>query len=243
MLYESRIVVKKQNDWAPWAADIFCKRARDCINDQGRFAVALSGGSTPRPVHRLLCQEPYCSDIPWANTHVFWVDERCVAETNPASNFGAAKEDFLDHIPISPSQIHPMPAAAVPEDGARQYEEELRESFGWDQSGFPSFDLVFLGIGQDGHTASLFPGHGALDERQRWVVAVKGENPNVSRLTMTLPVINRAREIVFLVSGKGKAPVMRAVFEESSTQLPAQRIQPVNGRLVWFMDQEASSLL
>ncbi|MDY6988630.1 MAG: 6-phosphogluconolactonase [Thermodesulfobacteriota bacterium] len=236
-------IVLDHPDWASRAADMFRKRARDCVANQGRFAVALSGGSTPRPVHRLLGQEPYRSDIPWTGIHLFWVDDRCVPETSPDSNFGAAKEDFFGHIPMPISQIHPMPVETLPEDGARQYEQELKAFFVSDKSGFPAFDLIFLGIGQDGHTASLFPGHGALDERKMWVVAVKGGHPNVSRLTMTLPVLNSAREIVFLVSGKGKAAVTKAIFNENSTLLPAQRIQPTKGRVIWLVDKQASSLL
>ncbi|MDY6953444.1 MAG: 6-phosphogluconolactonase, partial [Thermodesulfobacteriota bacterium] len=162
-------------------------------------------------------------------------------ETSPASNFGAAKEDLLDHIPIPPSQIHPMPTEVPPADGARRYEESLRAFFATEP--FPAFDIIFLGIGQDGHTASLFPGHGALDERERWIVAVKGGNPHVSRLTMTLPVLNSAREIVFLVSGKGKAAVTGAIFDQSSTGLPAQRVQPTKGRVVWLIDDQAALLL
>jgi len=240
---EFETIVLDHPDWASRAADMFRERARDCVANHGFFAVALSGGGTPRPVHRLLSQEPYVSHIPWTGIHVFWVDDRCVPETSPDSNVGAAREDFLSHIPIPPSQIHPMPVEALPEDGARQYEQELREFFVSDKNGFPAFDLVFLGIGQDGHAASLFPGHGALDERKRWIVAVKGGNPNVSRLTMTLPVLNSAREIVFLVSGKGKAAVTKAILEKRSPILPAQRIQPATGRLIWLIDGEASSLL
>jgi 6-phosphogluconolactonase len=240
---KSKIIIKNKPDWALWAADIFSKSAADCVTNRGRFVVALSGGSTPRPVHRLLGQEPYRSDIPWTGTHVFWVDERCVPRTSQASNFGVAKEDFLDHVPIPAAQIRPMPAEALPEDGAKQYERELKEFFGSDERRFATFDLIFLGIGQDGHTASLFPGQRALDEWERWVVAVKGGNPNVSRLTMTFPVLNRARQIVFLVSGKGKAPVLKAIFEESNSPFPAQGVQPVSGRLIWLMDREASSLL
>lgn len=243
LLPKSKIIIEDNTDWALWAADLFSKNARDCVTKQGRFVVALSGGSTPRPVHRLLGQEPYCSHIPWYGTHIFWVDERCVRETNPASNFGAAKADFLDHIPIPATQIHPMPAEAFPEDGAKQYEQELKNFFGSDERCLPIFDLIFLGIGQDGHTASLFPGQRAVDEWEKWVVAVKGGNPNVSRLTMTFPVLNHAKQIVFLVSGKGKALVIKAIFEESNPPLPAQGVQPVSGRLMWLMDQEASSLL
>jgi len=237
------IVVRDNQGWAFWAADRFTKRAKECVTSHGRFTVALSGGSTPRPVHRLLGQGPYRSEIPWTGTHLFWVDDRCVPETSPASNFGAAKQDLLDHIPLPASQIHPMPVAAPPEDGARQYEQELREFFASDKSGFPVFDWIFLGVGQDGHMASLFPGHDSLDEREQWVVVAKGGSPHVSRLTMTLPVLNSAREIVFLVAGKGKAAVMQAIFAESGTLLPAQRVQPVTGRLTWLVEKQASSLL
>jgi 6-phosphogluconolactonase len=240
---EQDIVVKDNQDWALWAADMFLERARECVRERGRFAVAVSGGSTPRPVHRLLAREPYRSVIPWARTHLFWVDERCVPETSAASNFGAAKEDFVDHIPIPASQIHPMPVEAAPHQGARQYEEELREFFASEEKGFPVFDLIFLGIGQDGHMASLFPGHNALHESERWVVAVKGGHPNVSRLTMTLPVLNSANVLAFLVYGKGKASVMKAIFDESDNLLPVQRIQPTQGRMIWLVDKEASSFL
>jgi 6-phosphogluconolactonase len=240
---ESKIIIQGNTDWAFRAADIFSKNARDCVTKQGRFVVALSGGSTPRPVHRLLSQEPYCSDIPWNGTNIFWVDERCVRETDPASNFGAAKADFLDHIPIPATQIHPMPAEDFPEDGAKQYEQELKDFFGSNERSLPTFDLIFLGIGQDGHTASLFPGQRALDEWEKWVAAVKGGNPDVSRLTMTFPVLNHARQIVFLVSGKEKALVIKALFEETDSPLPVRGVRPVSGQLIWLMDQEASSLL
>jgi len=244
MPFKSKIIIKDNpTDWALWAADIFSKSAIYCVADQGRFVVALSGGSTPRPAHSLLGQEPFRSDIPWAGTHIFWVDERCVPDTSQDSNFGTAKEDFLDQIPIPAGQIHPMPAEARPEDGARQYEQQLKDFFGSDEKGLPTFDLIFLGTGQDGHTASLFPGQRALDEGQRWVLAVKGGNPSVSRLTMTLPLLNRARQMVFLVSGKNKAPVIRAIVEESTGLLPAQRIQPMSGQLTYLLDWQAASLL
>jgi len=226
---------------ASWAADFFAEKARECVNSQGRFLVALSGGSTPRPVHGLLALEPYRSQIPWGETHIFWVDERCVPETSQASNFGVAKGDFLDHVPVPPSQIHPMPGGVPPEKGVRQYQRELKGFFGSDANGFPVFDLIFLGMGEDGHTASLFPGQEALDERQKWVVAVKGGNPNVSRLTMTLPVLNQGKHIVFLVSGLGKAQVIRTLFEDKTGLLPAERIQPLSGELTYLLDRKAAS--
>lgn len=225
------------------AADIFVKTAKDCVTRKGRFAVAISGGSTPRATHRLLAEEPYRSDIPWTRTHVFWVDERCVPEDSQASNYGAAKKDLVDRVPIPPAQVHAMTGEAFPEQGAMAYQTKLKAFFRADKGGLPIFDLIFLGIGKDGHIASLFPGQQALDEKEKWVVAVKGGDPNLSRITMTYRVLNGADHIVLLVSGKEKAAVVKAVLEEKHTDLPAQRIQLPNGKLTWLLDREAASLL
>jgi len=242
MPFKSKIIIKDNPaDLASWAADFFAGTARACANTQGRFMVALSGGSTPRPVHRLLGQDPYRSQVPWGETHIFWVDERCVPETSQASNFGAAKDDFLHHVPVPPSQIHPMRGGVPPEEGAKQYQRELEGFFGSDANGLPVFDLIFLGMGEDGHTASLFPGQQALDERQKWVMVVKGGNPIVSRLTMTLPVLNGGKHVVFLVSGQTKARVIRTIFEEKTGLLPAERIQPLSGELTYLLDRKAAS--
>jgi len=194
-------------------------------------------------MHRLLATGPFRSQIPWANIHIFWVDERVVAYDSPDSNYGAAKKDLLENVPMSPGNIHPMPVHISPEKGAERYQEEISTHFHGKKSGLPSFDLVFLGIGQDGHTASLFPGQRALDEQEKWVVAVKGKTPDVYRLTLTLPILNSSREIVFLVSGKGKAPVVKTILENKEIRLPAQRIAPTHGKLTWLLDQDAASLL
>jgi len=130
-----------------------------------------------------------------------------------------------------------------PKQGAQKYQKALIDFFHLEDGRFPTFDQIFLGMGADGHTASLFPGQDALDERKRLIVAVKGGNPNVNRLTITLPVLNRARQIVFLISGKEKAASLKTVFEDRENQLPAQRIRPLNGELIWLLDQEAASLL
>ena len=140
-------------------------------------------------------------------------------------------------------QIHPMPGEIAPEEGARQYRDLLSDRFKLEKGQFPIFDLIFLGIGADGHTASLFPGQGALDERARSVVAVKGGNPDVSRLTLTYPVLNRGAEIVFLVSGRGKAGILQTIFENGESRLPARRISPVDGTLTWLIDRDAAALL
>jgi 6-phosphogluconolactonase len=225
------------------AADIFATTARDFVAGEERFVVALSGGSTPRAMHRLLAEEPYRSGIPWPKTHMFWVDERCVPENSPASNYGGARRDFLDQIPVPPGQIHRMPGEISPEQGAVQYETELKGFFRLTEGDFPVFDLILLGIGKDGHTASLFPGKDVLDEGKKLVMAVKGGNPDVSRLTMTFPVLNRAGHIVFLVSGRDKASILKTVFENEEAGFPVQRIHPLSGRLTWLLDREAASLL
>jgi 6-phosphogluconolactonase len=224
-------------------ADLFAGRAKASVNTRGKFFAALSGGSTPRPMHRLLVQDPYRSEIPWGHVHLFWVDERCVPASDPASNFGAAKRDFIHQAPIPASQVHPMPGEMVPELGALKYQEDLVSSFQLREGEFPVFDIIFLGVGADGHTASLFPGRKALDETERMVVAVKGGEPYVSRLTMTLPVINNAKEVVFLVSGKEKAGVVKAIIESEDQSFPAHKVRPGNGVLTWLLDSGAASQL
>ncbi len=237
------IVTNEPSEWARTAADIFTTTARDCVKQTNLFTVAISGGSTPRGMHKLLAEEPYRSDIPWKKIHIFWVDERCVPVDDPASNFGQAKKDFLEWIPIPVEQIHPMPGGTVPEEGARKYQEEMKRVFQMQERASPIFDLIFLGMGKDGHTASLFPGARSPRTQDRWVRAVRGGNPNVYRLTLTYDVLNRAKRVCFLVSGKEKAPILRIVFEDKDARLPAQKIHPVQGKLIWLLDKEAASLL
>jgi 6-phosphogluconolactonase len=237
------IIKEDPADLAHAAAKIFAVSARDSVSQNGRFIVALSGGSTPRLTHRILGQEPYVKEIPWEKTYLFWVDDRCVPEFSPANNYGTAKKDFLERVPIPLEQVHPMPVGAPPERGASMYQNELETFFRRHGDELPVFDLIFLGIGEDGHTASLFPGQRALEEKEKWVVAVKGGNPDLRRLTMTYTVLNRARQLIFLVSGKEKAAIVRAVFEPVEPPFPAQKIRPVHGTLVWLLDRDAASFL
>jgi 6-phosphogluconolactonase len=230
-------------DLARKGAAIFSRIAVESVALRGRFVVAISGGSTPRPMHRILCEEPHLSMIPWNRTHICWVDERCVPVNDPANNYGAARADFIDKIPIPGKQIHPMPVDLPPEKGALAYQRELVRFFQIKTSEIPVFDLICLGIGTDGHTASLFPGQNAVSETDRLIVSVKGGDPHVSRLTVTFPLINSAREIVFLVSGKGKAPILKAMFEGPPGRYPAQMIHPAHGNLTWLLDREAASQL
>ena len=235
-------IVKDPDELSQTAATLFVRSSKEAVKDRGAFFVAVSGGSTPRSMHRLLAKTPYCQEIAWKQMHLFWVDDRCVPYSNPASNFGVAKNDFLSKVPLLEKQIHAMPTAIAPEKGAAQYERELG-LVPISGSGFPCFDLIFLGIGSDGHTASLFPGQGMLTEKKRWVTVVKGGNPNVYRITLTFGVLNQARHIVFLVSGAGKASIVQAVLEHEDRSLPAQRICPEDGRLTWLLDKSAASQL
>ena len=183
------------------------------------------------------------SGLPWEKMFFFWVDERCVPFNDPSSNFGMAWEAFLRRAPLRQDQIYPMPADMDPEKGSTVYTQTLSHFFQINETQTPVFDLIFLGIGNDGHTASLFPGQDFPEENVRPVIAVKGGNPYVYRLTLTFRTINQAREIIFLVSGKGKAAILRSVFEDGSAILPVNRILPVNGRQEWIIDREAASFL
>lgn len=237
------VIRANAEDLAAAGADMFCQTARQSVERRGFFAVAVSGGTTPRRMHRLLSRNPRLSEIPWRCTHLFWVDERMLPPDQPGSNFGAARRDFLDRVPIPPGQVHPIPVTEDPEEAAARYEEDLKNFFHRTKEGFPEFDLIFLGVGKDGHTASLFPGRPGMEETGRWVTPVKGGDPEVNRVTMTYPVLNRARQVVFLISGKEKAGIMKTLFQTKEARLPARRIRPLNGKPIWLMDREAASQL
>jgi 6-phosphogluconolactonase len=239
-----KIIIRKGlQQLAQAGAEMIQVFTKEAVAKNGFFSMAISGGSTPRPLHRLLKEEPYVSGMPWGLFHLFWVDERYVLVEDPASNYGIAKKDFLDKVPIPSQQIHPMRVDSQPEEGAEQYQKELKAFFASKEKIDPVFDLVVLGIGTDGHTASLFPQQEALDEKKKWVVAVMGGYPNVFRITLTLPVLNAARHIIILASGKEKAGIVKKIFNDGEPLLPAQRIRPVHGDLTWLMDEEAASLL
>ena len=243
MTKEKIIIVENPERLAQGAAELFCREAQAGVRRKGRFSVALSGGSTPRAAHRLLAREPYVDRVPWQDTHIFWVDERMLPFTHVESNFGAAQKDFLGQVPIPPGQIHPMPAEAEPNDAGRQYRRELENYFGLSERGYPCFDLIFLGLGEDGHTASLFPEAHRADKEKKWVLTVKGGHPDVLRLTLSYRVLNRARVVVFLVSGRKKGVVVQRVLERGEKQLPAAKILPKNGALLWLLDKDAAHLL
>jgi 6-phosphogluconolactonase len=225
------------------AADVLLETARSAAAGCGCVSIAISGGSTPRGMHRLWAQSPYASDIAWDRVHLFWADERLVPYTHPESNFGAARTDFIEKLVLRPAGVHPVPVAGDPEALARRYEEELRAHFRMRRLPEPVFDLIILGVGADGHTASLFPGSPALEERLRWTAAVKGGKPEVWRVTLTYAVLNRARRVVFLACGASKAAVVRRVLTALPPDLPAQHVRPPAGRVTWVLDPAAAALL
>jgi 6-phosphogluconolactonase len=222
------------------AASLFVQQARQAVAARGRFSVALSGGHTPRRTYDLLARLPLRDQVPWDRVHVFWGDERCVSLDDPRSNFWLAHLTFLNRVPIPPAQAHPICCQGSPEEGADRYEHELLGFFGED----PRFDLVFLGLGENGHTASLFPHTAVLKERSRWAAAVFPAGQDLPRVTLTAPVINRAAVVAFLVTGASKAGVLREVLygPHDPDRLPAQLILPQEGELLWLADRAAGGV-
>ena len=232
------------------AAERFVSSAARAIADRERFVVALSGGSTPRQMYEVLAQEPLASQVNWSRVQVVWGDERCVPPTDPESNSRMAHEALLDHVPLPAENVHRIRGEDDPARAAAAYEATLRELLGT-PSGPPSsepgrdIDLVLLGVGENGHTASIFPGSAAADEVVRWVAAEYVPAVAMWRLTLTAPVLNAAGEVLFLVSGGAKARVVKRILEgpRRSRELPAQLIAPTRGRTQWLMDRAAAAEL
>jgi 6-phosphogluconolactonase len=237
-------VVPDRAALAEAAAAEFTAAATAALGARDRFTVALAGGSTPLDLYRRLASREYAARVPWPGVHFFWGDERHVPPDHPDSNVGAARAALLDHVPVPPSNIHRVPAElADAEAAARAYEDELSRWFAPAGGAPPRFDLVLLGLGADGHTASLFPGSAALAERRRWVVAPWIEKLAAHRITVTLPVLNAAARVLFLVSGKDKAPALRQVLAgpRRPEELPAQAVEPRDGEVIWLVDGEAAA--
>jgi 6-phosphogluconolactonase len=240
----SEVAIRVEADTAAaalCAARLFRDTVRAAAAEAGWATVAVSGGATPRAMHRLLAEPPLSEDIPWARMHLFWADERLVPYEDAASNFGAAREDWLAALQHPPAGVHPVPVCGTPAELARRYEEELREHFRQRRLNAPVFDLVLLGLGADGHTASLLPGSRAVEELQRWTTAVKGGDPPAWRVSLTRAVLNRTRHIVFLVTGAAKSAAVRHVLAGMAPPLPAQRVRPLAGRTTWVLDAAAAS--
>ncbi|MFN3679938.1 6-phosphogluconolactonase [Thermosynechococcus sp.] len=216
------------------AKQFVLEQATGAIAQGGQFTLALAGGNTPKPLYESLV----CADTPWSQWHIFWGDERYVPLDHPDSNAGMAFQAWLNHVPIPKNQIHPMPTAdADPQTAADRYEQVLRQTFGIREGEFPRFDLILLGMGPDGHTASLFPHTAALTVGDRLITV--GNKDGQPRLTFTVPLINHARQILFLVTGANKQTALRHIFAGTGDPhlYPARLI---TGNALWFLDQAAA---
>jgi 6-phosphogluconolactonase len=222
------------------AAAHFLDQAAQALAKQARFAVALSGGTTPQAAYQRLARPDFVRRVDWPRVHVFWGDERCVPPDHADSDYRMAREALLDHIPLSPPNIHRLRGELEPCQAAAAYEQDLRACFG---ETLPRFDLMLLGLGEDGHTASLFPGTAALHENRHWVVANWVEKLHSWRLTLTPPVINHAVQVTFIVSGAHKAKILREVTAGSYQPdvWPAQLVRAE--QVVWLADADAASLV
>lgn len=222
-----------------------CRRVADWIaseaaQTEGRFAIALSGGSTPKRMYQMLAQAPARDSIPWDRIQLFWGDERFVPHDHPDSNYRMVREALLDHVPIPRDNVHPIPTDGTPAEAAEAYEATLSAFYGSHtlDPGRPLFDVVLLGVGQDGHTASLFPGSPILDEKRAWVAAAAEGHDGTHRITLTYPALASSRNLAFLVTGKEKATIMPRV-RQGDPALPAARVG-THGLCRWFMDRAAA---
>jgi 6-phosphogluconolactonase len=229
------------------AAELFTRSAEQAVALRGHARIAISGGSTPKCVFALLAnpEHPYLARVPWTRLQLFWVDERCVGPQDPSSNYGMTKAAMLDKVPLPPANIHRMEGELDPEEAASRYESEIRNTFKLEGAETPTFDLILLGLGPDGHTASLFPHTEGLDETARIVIANHVPQQNTWRITLTWPVINQGREVAFLIEGAAKAPVVHTIFVGAydPETYPAQLIRPASGRVTLLLDTAAASEL
>ena len=222
------------------AAEKFCVLGSSAIREHGKFAVALSGGSTPRGLHQELVTH-FASRLDWSKVFFFWGDERHVAPDSSDSNYRMANETLLSKLPIPPENIFRVPSE-LPDarQAAAKYEQTLQQFFHLNSDSFPRFDFILLGMGPDGHTASLFPGTAALQERDRLVVANWVEKLNTFRITFTYPVLNDATCVMFLVNGDEKAEMVRRALKDPAANLPCQKVRPDDGELLWYLDKGAA---
>jgi 6-phosphogluconolactonase len=232
-------IYRSSEELSAAAAREFAAKAEEAIEERGRFVVVLAGGSTPKAMYGVLARD-YADRIDWSRVHVFFSDERTVSPDHEDSNYKMASEVLLDHVPVG--SVHRIRGELPPDEAAKAYEEELRTFFRTED--VPRFDLILLGAGRDGHTASLFPETSALEVHDRWVVANPVLKLDTIRITLTIPIINAARAVVFLVAGEDKAEAVKEILEGDADPraYPATLIQPP-GAPQWLLDQSAASLL
>lgn len=239
-------ILSTQEELSEAVAEYVQQLSATAIQARGKFVVALSGGSLPKTLSAHLVTEPRHSQIGWSNWHVFWADERCVPLDHQESNYRLAKEVLFDQVGIPYEQIYPIDDTLQPAAAARAYEKKLREVLPPDENKLPRFDLILLGMGEDGHTASLFPGHALLKETNRWVAPII-DSPKLppERITLTYSVINNANYVAFLTTGAGKAEVLLQAIETAGPEsnVPAGRVQPTHGQIDWFIDKAAATHL
>src|SRR5215203_5646697 len=241
------LVYKDGEALAHAAAQTFIRAVGEATAARGLAYVAFSGGSTPKRMAELLAEHPYRDQVPWAEIEFAWGDERWVSLSSPESNAGVAQRTLLNHVPVSPSRVNPFPSPdeiSDPKLAASMFETQLKIVFGV-TDGAPRFDLIFLGMGDDGHTASLFPGTAAIHEAEAMVAAHYVDKLSVDRLTFTPPLLNAGREVVFLVGGAGKADMLGRVLDGpiDIDELPSQVIRPTDGSLTWLVDEAAAAKL
>jgi 6-phosphogluconolactonase len=224
------------------AAELFAECACKALQNNGRFIVALSGGDTPKRAYEILALAPLCDSIDWSRAEVFWSDERCVSPDDPRSNARTARRRLLDRVPIPAGRIHPIECVDSPMQAAAEYENQIRGVFGEDP---PRFDLILLGLGQDGHTASLFPYNDILEDTHRWVRGVQTGTSQPDRVSFTPVLINQAAVVAFLVSGEQKSAIVREIQQgpREPKRLPAQNMRPLYGTIIWLLDRAAASRL
>ncbi len=229
------------------AARHFVEQAEQAVAARGQARIAISGGSTPKATFQVLADaaQPWRARMSWPRLDLWWVDERCVPPGDPDSNYRMTREAMLDHVPLPPSQIHRIEGELDPEAAAARYESELRNSFRLEGAELPRFDVIALGMGPDGHTASLFPHTQALHELGRLAVANRVEAKDAWRVTLTSPVINRGSHVFFLIAGADKAEILKEVFTgpRDPERLPSQLIKPAGGILTLLLDRAAAALL
>jgi 6-phosphogluconolactonase len=227
---------------ADTAARHFVESSQQAIDARGVFSVALSGGSTPRDLHRRLASPPVSQQVDWLRVQIFFGDERCVPPEDPQSNYHMVEETLLSLVPIPAANVHRMRGELPPEEAAADYERQLKDFF---QNDPPCLDLILLGMGDNGHTASLFPGLNAVHEQQRWVVAEHVAEVDMWRITLTPVVLNLGREDLFLVAGDGKASMLKQVLEGpfAPDERPAQIVRPTPGDVIWLVDAAAAEKL
>ncbi len=243
----SEVVVLPDVDAVMWeAASRVAAAGRAAMAERGRFTLALSGGSTPRELFRLLAMGEWMIRVPWEATHIFWADDRCVPPDDPDSNYGVARATLLSRLPTPPEQIHRwFGDAPDPTAEAARYAAELREHTDAGAGGMPRLDLILLGMGDDGHTASLFPRSPALAVEGEPTATSESSAPPTQRLTLTYPALNAARNVIFLVAGAGKAVTLARVLDgrAAADELPARGVRPNDGALTWLVDEAAAARL